>query len=259
MFGSTTLDIVIGLVFIFLLYSLLATIIQEIVATWMGMRAKTLEKAIIRMLNDGRTEIKIEGKWWERILKWFGSGIYRTWERFRSYLFMIKPGSYKGTLADKFYKQPSIKFLAEDAWHSKPDYMGAKNFSKALIDLLRGEDIKPGDDIAAKIKSLLFPETEEDKERLKKLNIEGETLNQLKAYLVDANNDMEKFKEYIEGWFDETMKRATGWYKRYVQIVSQNQSYCKLKPCKNIKLESMRKTTGWTLPYLSIKITPIFN
>jgi hypothetical protein len=56
MFNNVALDVVIGLIFIFLLYSLLATIIQECIATQLGFRAKVLEKAILRMLEDGKND-----------------------------------------------------------------------------------------------------------------------------------------------------------------------------------------------------------
>ena len=52
MFGSVVLDVTIGLVFIYLLYSLLATILNEIITTNIGMRARFLRKGIERMLND---------------------------------------------------------------------------------------------------------------------------------------------------------------------------------------------------------------
>ena len=52
MFGSTALNIVIGLILIYLLYSLLATIIGEIIATGLGLRARNLERSIKRMLDD---------------------------------------------------------------------------------------------------------------------------------------------------------------------------------------------------------------
>ena len=47
------LDVVIGLVFVYLLYSMLATILQELLATWFSFRSKLLERAIFRMLEDG--------------------------------------------------------------------------------------------------------------------------------------------------------------------------------------------------------------
>ena len=52
MTGSVAVDIAIGLIFVFLLYSLLASIVQEIIATFLGLRARNLKHAIRRMLQD---------------------------------------------------------------------------------------------------------------------------------------------------------------------------------------------------------------
>ena len=54
MFNSVALDVVIGLVLFYLLYSLLATVLSELIATWLGLRARNLKEAIDRMLNDER-------------------------------------------------------------------------------------------------------------------------------------------------------------------------------------------------------------
>ncbi len=53
MFNNIAFDVVVGLVFIYLLYSLLITVIGEWVATKLGIRARLLRIAIERMLNDG--------------------------------------------------------------------------------------------------------------------------------------------------------------------------------------------------------------
>ncbi len=53
MFDSVAFEVVIGLVFIYLLYSLLVTILGEIIANSLGIRARLLRVAIERMLNDG--------------------------------------------------------------------------------------------------------------------------------------------------------------------------------------------------------------
>jgi hypothetical protein len=52
MTGSIAIDVVIGLVFIYLLYSLLATVVAEIISTNLGLRSKNLREAIDRMIND---------------------------------------------------------------------------------------------------------------------------------------------------------------------------------------------------------------
>ena len=47
------LDVAIGLIFIYLIYGLLATIILELLASKYGLRSKILERAIFRMLEEG--------------------------------------------------------------------------------------------------------------------------------------------------------------------------------------------------------------
>jgi hypothetical protein len=114
MFNNVALDVVIGLVFIFLLYSLLATIIQELIATKLAFRAKILEKGILRMLEDGKSSSSFTHIFGRRnILK----------------------DKY---IAAWFYAHPLIKYLGENNQYSKPAYLSAQNFSKVLIDLLKG-------------------------------------------------------------------------------------------------------------------------
>ena len=61
MFNNVAFDVVLGLVFIYLLYSLLVTILGEIISTKLGIRARLLRIAVERMLNDGYYQ-KIENK-----------------------------------------------------------------------------------------------------------------------------------------------------------------------------------------------------
>jgi hypothetical protein len=62
MFDNVAFNVVIGLVFIYLLYSLLATIVIEIIATKIGLRARNLKEAVDRMLSD-----EVPMKWYERL------------------------------------------------------------------------------------------------------------------------------------------------------------------------------------------------
>ncbi|HEX9827790.1 MAG TPA: hypothetical protein VGA80_14420 [Flavobacteriaceae bacterium] len=213
MTGSVALDVVIGLVFIFLLYSLLASIIQEIIATNLSFRAKILEKALARMLQDPE---KSDNAFKDK---------FKTWRRlfvpFNSYKF-----TRKGELSEAFYSHPLIQCLGEDKWHSKPSYLTQNNFSKAIIDLLRGEGVKVGEDIRPYIEEKLGPThsnqpyTEQDKGEKKLLfNIGEKTKQQIRSLWVDAQGDVEEFKSLLETWFDDTMSRTTGWYKKYNQVV----------------------------------------
>jgi len=176
MFDSVALNVVISLVFIYLLYSLLASIIQEAISVNLGIRARMLKKGIRRMLDDG---------------------------------------TGKETLSNSFYNHPLIKYLGENKLHSKPSYMSAQNFSKVLVDLLRGKDALPGQNFGPMIEAAFA----DKKMQWDKSDINEDTLSYLKSLWADAQGDVEKFKLKLEQWFDDTMERATGWYKKQIQLI----------------------------------------
>jgi len=232
MFNNVALDIFIGLVFVFLLYSLLATIVQEIIATWLAFRSKVLEKAILRMLEDGRTTSKIS--FVDRIKGFFHMlGLFDFLRRTK--------------IAPWFYAHPLIRYLAEDNYFSKPSYLEAKNFSKVIIDLLKGIERQEIDAVQSIQNSITngsinqlplnpkgssnpaireivrqYPQLTIDDNRQNNYNtvaINPDTAIFLKSLWQEAGTDVEKFKSKLEQWFDETMTRATGWYKRYIQVI----------------------------------------
>jgi hypothetical protein len=304
MFDSIALEVTIGLIFIFLLYSLLATVICEIISIHLGLRARNLQWAIKRMLEDSAvtSETKLKA-----LINHILSNIIQ----------FFKPDD--GPASCVFYHLPVIKYLARNSFYSKPSYITRQNFSKALIEIFRrygGDGEKKTDlekiqtvvngllvhdgiledinqviqneisnrhpkvlldadffsvrlkitnviinatsehindpaqkRIFNKIKGLLSkdieklkdkakdPEfkiedeakrTENDKKKDKEvvyqiiqlINLFGlETRSHLKSLLKDANNDLTKFRLLLEQWFDDTMERATGWYKQKVQFV----------------------------------------
>jgi hypothetical protein len=192
----TVLDIVIGLVFIYLLYSLLSTIIQEFLATALRFRAKLLERAVFRMLEDG--------KLFDR--------------RFSSIKALFQKGKSLGKsceLVSLFYQHPSIKYLSEGKGNDKPSYIGKENFSRVLLDMLHGDQIKPGDDIKPLIDKTLtdgvLPGTT--------IHIGPKTLKQLRLLWFESQAEVTQFRIRIEQWFDTTMERCTGWYKAKTQYI----------------------------------------
>ena len=202
MFGSTVLDVVIGLVFIYLLYSLLATLLQEIVATNINLRAKTLKKGIERMLDDDNIKHKESSSDDEK----------EDNEEIPNH----KDEKNIEKLSKLFYKHPLIKYLGQNRFHSKPSYLTPQNFSKVLIDLLRGEDVQPGQNFNPLIQKAL----NDGKSRWgDETKICPQTLSYLKSLWADAHGDVEKFKSSLEQWFSDTMERASGWYKKKTQVI----------------------------------------
>lgn len=180
MFNTVVLDVVIGLIFIYLLYSLFATLIQEIIATNLNLRAGMLKKGIARMLDDGSSIIH---------------------------------------LSEEFYKHPLIKYLGENkriGKSGKPSYLTAQNFSKVLIDLLRGDNFQPGQSQNSLIQQAL-----NNSQTLwgAGATICPETLSYIKSIWADAQGDVEKFRVLLEQWFDDTMERTSGWYKKQTQKI----------------------------------------
>jgi hypothetical protein len=199
MFENKSLDVFIGLVFIFLLYSLFATIIQEMIASRFGLRARMLQKALRRMLDDGAGNEDANA-----IENWF-AGIGDDLKYFFS------PFANGDSLLKKFYNHPSVKYLGEGKLFRKPSYLHAHNFSHTLIQLLRGDDF---DGV-----------TESESELVKRnlaantLQINPQTLKQLNMLFADARQDTNVFRHKLEDWFEETMERTTGWYKKQNQVI----------------------------------------
>ncbi|HJY22793.1 MAG TPA: hypothetical protein VJ279_07905, partial [Hanamia sp.] len=224
MFNNTALDVFIGLVFVFLLYSLMATILQEIIATRFDFRAKVLEKAILRMLEDGRMAKSIP--YADRI-----NGLL--------HIFNLKSLLKGKKVAPWFYAHPLIKYLAEDNWYSKPSYITPANFSKVMMDLLKGFDQPASQSLqsihdsimAGVIHQLPINRTDTANPAVKRLNESSPEINGgtveinkstalfLKSLWLDSGADLVVFQAKLEQWFNDTMERATGWYKKYTRVV----------------------------------------
>ena len=203
MFYNVVIDVFIGLIFIYLLYSLLATVLMELIARWFNLRARMLMRALRRMLED---QASVKGNWFQR------SALYNYIAEMWNYLYrFFVPMNKDEKLVKRFYDQPSIKYLGEDKAFSKPGYLQPHNFSNTLVQMLRG-NLYDGstNSEAAFVKDALNNNS---------LNINRETLSHLKNLFADARQDVYAFRNRLELWFDETMERANGWYKRQTQII----------------------------------------
>ena len=96
MFDSAIFEVALGLLFIYLLLSLVCSALNETVAGWLAMRAKNLEQGIRNLLDD--------------------------------------PGG--SALARELYEHPLVKALGKDRGARKPSYLPARVFSTALLDML---------------------------------------------------------------------------------------------------------------------------
>ena len=214
MLNNVAIDVFLGLTFVFLLYSLLATIIQEAIAGILNLRAATLVRAIRVMLDDRQPLDTGDASWLGRLFMRVAASVRNQWQ-------FLKCNLPDNSFAKAFYKHPSVKYLSTSSARSKPSYISAANFSSTLVKVLRGRFYDGSSSEILQIYQKLYPQQPNE---LPVVNvglidkvtaeIKPETLDQLRQMYVDANNDIDKFKGHLENWFNETMDRANGWYKR---------------------------------------------
>jgi hypothetical protein len=111
-----------------------------------------------------------------------------------------------GGVAQKVLEHPLITGTTEPG-RKLPSYISSRNFALALLDSMAPADAaaKPRsiDDLRAGISSL--PGT-----KLRKT---------LLGFIDSAQGDVNAAQQKIEHWFDDTMERVTGWYKRTAQKI----------------------------------------
>jgi len=152
MTGNVALDVVIGLVFIFLLYSLLSSVVAELIATFLGLRARNLHKGVARMLEEqapGLIPAVPNFPLLDKVVD-----VINIIVDFVRNLFTKKLRA-----TQQFYEHPSVKFLARDKFFSKPSYIPGSTFSKVLLDLIKkGQSGTEDQMIAAGLNNLINTE-----------------------------------------------------------------------------------------------------
>lgn len=242
MFNSPILDATIGLVFIFLMYSLLATTIREAIASLISLRARMLKKGIVKgMLSEAPDDTR-----WESI--WKGVKAYFL-EIIHMLIYKPPKKEEEKKLGDKFYDHPLIKNYGSNRVYSNPSYIPTNNFSTVLIDVLKDEFSRKINEIAGnkfnqpsnkyslpdiaqnlqnssdinKIKELLeyyaASYLPDGKVKISNPIIDKDTVQILQLHLRNSIYNIQAFKKKIEDWFDESMDRVSGWYKRQAQLI----------------------------------------
>src|SRR5829696_4281401 len=185
--GLEVLDVAIGLVALFFLLSTALSSINEAISNILGWRAKTLEDALVNLVGDPK--VKKDLKAWAR------SGI---------------------GLVDK-------KPAAAGAKQTESTGTEAQNHEPIVPTLWDHWRMKaPEDSDADTDKSPWQQADEKILERVKaaadKLP-DGGLKELVEKASVNAGEALEGFRTQVEYLFDDSMERASGWYKRKVQLV----------------------------------------
>ncbi len=213
MFNSGILDVLIGLTIIYIQMSLVCTAINEMISAMLRKRAHDLEYGIRMLLNDK-------------------GGKLGFFQRIKSRYRKVEDEN-AATLTGNFYSHPLITALRPNG--KTPSYIPARTFALTLIDLIRnppmtktppaplatgGTGKPPTDaqlvlqDLQNKIKAAAGNAGDTAQNLLT-----PELLKAVSVLIEDAGNNLDKARANIETWFNDSMDRVSGWYKRKSQIV----------------------------------------
>src|SRR6266487_3223494 len=184
------LEVVIGLSFVYFVLSLICSAVTESIASMRGWRAAKLELGIKNLLS-GSDSVTGEGRF----------------------------------LAKQLYEHPLIQALIKPkdgkrarGEHPWPSYIPSRTFISALLDVAtdsahaaRGEQAAEGGGAG--------PVAELDLDKVIEAIPSPKVQQALLALLRDAKGELEPFRRNAEQWFDDSMQRVSGWYRRHVQIV----------------------------------------
>ena len=209
------LEVAIGLVLVYFIVSLLCTTLTELIARWLSLRATTLKDGIYKLINND------------------------------------------DNLRDKIFKHPlfkglSAKFKAEHWWDKTPilktifkkrddgpSGLPPSTFSQIIFDTIAdagykdltstGIDTENDTNDRGESKSLLQASckmVENLGTNIESLPVNDDTKATLRSFLAAAKTKVtswdgviKEFRTSLEKWFDDSMQRVMGWYKRKTQFI----------------------------------------
>jgi hypothetical protein len=191
MFNSNILDVAVGLVFVFLTLSLICSAANEGIESFLKKRAKNLEKGIRELLGDLPTQATSDTK--QNGATALPASNQQT------------PGATDGNKAadetasgdfvELLYNHGLINALYRGKYGQTPlgklpSYIPAANFALAVLDLRKTVKVLPK-------------------------NLQSA----LDAFEMKAKGDLNMLQRELENWFNSSMDRVSGWYKRRTQAI----------------------------------------
>jgi hypothetical protein len=173
LFGSITVDVAIGLIFVYLLLAIICTNMNEWIAGVFNTRSKTLQQAIHQLLDGqpGKADALEDTNWFLR----------------------------------QFYNHPLISGMCEPGKRKTPPaYLASRAFATAVMDIAT-----PG-----VTGTITFADLEGG---IKKLP-DGDVKTSLLAVIQTAHGDITQAQRNIQAWYEDTMQRVSGWYKKKTQL-----------------------------------------
>ena len=194
MFNSTIIDVVIGMVFVYLLLSLMCSAANELIELWLKNRATDLERGLRELLKDPDGKGLVQQVYDHPLINGLFEGGY---------------DPQKLGMLDRVLGRVNL-----------PSYIPAQNFALAIFDTVfpagRGLSSPPTSPPASPPASANV--LEELRSNLHLLG-NAEVERALNSLINVSENNLATFRANVEKWFDSSMDRVSGWYKRRAHIV----------------------------------------
>ncbi|MBV9304384.1 MAG: hypothetical protein JOY62_05855 [Acidobacteriaceae bacterium] len=190
--GLNMLDIAIGLCLVYLVLSFICSSVVEGLESILKNRSRLLERGVRALLQDEE-----DGSITRLIYN-------------HPIISSLYPGAYR----------PPGKMLQKT---NLPSYIPATNFALVLLDvMIPGTADTPGGAAGAlgRFARDLDPAELYSRLRTAAANFPSSRLRPALLALIDASGgDVNRFRESIEGWYNNAMDRVSGWYKRRAQFI----------------------------------------
>jgi hypothetical protein len=189
MFGSEILEVAIGIIFAFLLVSIICTAVREGIEAWVKTRAAFLEYGIREILHDME-----------------GTGLAKDF-----YSHPLIYSLYSGPYTPGGPTRPALLARGKKL----PSYIPAKNFALALMDIAARGPITDEASTYPGAPIITF-----DSVRTNILNLRNAPVQRVVLTALDsAQGDLNRAQANIQAWYDSSMDRVSGWYKRSSQWI----------------------------------------
>jgi hypothetical protein len=190
MFGSEIIEVAIGVILVFLLMSVICSTIREGIESWLKTRAAYLEHGLRSLLDDPEGTGLAKMLYEHPLINGLFSGTYNPGKRSK------KPNSITSR-------------------SNLPSYIPTRNFALAVMDLAaRGpNDTVPAAGAGQQAAPL-------DTMRTNILTIQNAAVRRALLAAIDgAQGDLARAQKNIEAWYDSSMDRISGWYRRSTQWI----------------------------------------
>lgn len=210
MLNSQILEVTIGIVFVFLIASLLATAVREMIEGLLKSRAVHLERGIRQLLNDPDGTGATKAIFDHPQLYGLFDGVYdpANLTTFRKRFVLFGSRRQTRTLQNGTVQTGDAKRLP--LCSKFPSYIPSRNFALAVLDLVGAGG---GDQRASG--SALVETLRANAMALRP----GKVRDAVLVALAEAGNDFDRARTSLEAWFDSGMDRVSGWYKRESQVL----------------------------------------